>query len=249
MSRILVTCPRGPTSQPSSERASRLYVGSGACGDLCHDTPCWPWFVHWLSARWTTATRFSLVSPASRETGCSPSWMPPPVWFSQRGGQNAWPPLLRELHWLRVPERVTFRLCVLAYRCLHGTAPAYLAESLHRTSDVDTRRRLRSADSHAGGTVHQTFNTRWPCLPSGFCACVEQPAVVCQECIVADDVPSRAEDCSFPVVVWEWLGDRDCTAQYNCCLPATTDCRRFCCFVCFSFHFNFVRCPCNVLTW
>ena len=56
-------------------------------------------------------------------------------------------PLLRELHWLRVPERVTFRLCVLAYRCLHGTAPAYLAESLLRTSNVDTQRRLRSADS------------------------------------------------------------------------------------------------------
>jgi len=55
--------------------------------------------------------------------------------------------LLRELHWLRVPERITLRLCVLAYRCLHGTAPAYLAESLHRTSDVDTRCRLRSADS------------------------------------------------------------------------------------------------------
>jgi len=56
-------------------------------------------------------------------------------------------PLLLELHWLRVPERVTFRLCVLVYRCLHGTAPAYLAESLHRTSNVDTRRHLRSADS------------------------------------------------------------------------------------------------------
>jgi len=55
--------------------------------------------------------------------------------------------LLRELHWLRVPELVTFRLCVLVYRCLHGTAPAYLAESLHRTSDVNTRRRLHSADS------------------------------------------------------------------------------------------------------
>jgi len=47
-------------------------------------------------------------------------------------------PLLRELHWLRVPERVTFRLCVLAYHCLHGTAPAYLAESLHRTSNFNT---------------------------------------------------------------------------------------------------------------
>jgi len=69
-------------------------------------------------------------------------------------------PLLRELHWLRVPERVIFRLCDLAYRCLHGTAPAYLAESPHSTSDVDTRGRLRSADSHASGIVHQTFNTR-----------------------------------------------------------------------------------------
>ena len=69
-----------------------------------------------------------------------------------------------------------------------------------------------------------------------------------QECTVADDVPSRAEDCTFPVVVWQWLGDRDCTAQYNCCVPATTDCRRFCCFVFFSFFlFNFIRCPCNVL--
>ena len=28
--------------------------------------------------------------------------------------------LLRDLHWLRVPERVKFRLCVLVYRCLHG---------------------------------------------------------------------------------------------------------------------------------
>jgi len=100
--------------------------------------------------------------------------------------------------------------------------------------------------SHAGGTVHQTFNTRWLCLPSGFGTCVEQPAVVCQECTVADDVPSRAEGCTFPVIVWQWLGDRDCTAQYNCCLPATTDCRRFCRFVFFSFLFNFVRCPCNV---
>jgi len=27
--------------------------------------------------------------------------------------------LLHELHWLKVPERVQFRLCVLAYRCLH----------------------------------------------------------------------------------------------------------------------------------
>jgi len=54
-------------------------------------------------------------------------------------------PLLRDLHWLRIPERIQFRLCVLVYRCLHGTAPSYLAESIHRTTDNDARRRLRSA--------------------------------------------------------------------------------------------------------
>jgi len=63
--------------------------------------------------------------------------------FSARRSERI-TPLLRELYWLRVPERDTFRLCVLVYRCLHGTAPAYLAQSLHQTSDVEC---LRSADS------------------------------------------------------------------------------------------------------
>ena len=48
---------------------------------------------------------------------------------------------------MRVPERVTFGLCVLAYRCLYGTVPSYIAGSLLWTSDVDTQRRLRSADT------------------------------------------------------------------------------------------------------
>jgi len=59
------------------------------------------------------------------------------------------------------------------------------------------------------------------------------------------NAPSRAEDWTFLVVVWQWFGDRAYTAQYNCCLPATTHCRRFCPF-CFLFSFNFVQCPCNV---
>ena len=35
-------------------------------------------------------------------------------------------PLLQQLHWLSVPERVTFKLCVMAYRCLHGIGPEYI---------------------------------------------------------------------------------------------------------------------------
>jgi len=59
--------------------------------------------------------------------------------FSDRRSERI-TPLLRELHWLRVPERVTFRLCVLVYRCLHGTAPAYTllrAYTGHLTSTLD----------------------------------------------------------------------------------------------------------------
>ena len=35
------------------------------------------------------------------------------------------PPLI-DLHWLRVPERILYKLCVLTHRCLYGSAPKYL---------------------------------------------------------------------------------------------------------------------------
>jgi len=66
--------------------------------------------------------------------------------FSARRSEHL-TPLLRELHWLKVPERIQFRLCVLTHRCLHGTAPPYLAETLQSTADVQGRRRLRSAST------------------------------------------------------------------------------------------------------
>jgi len=64
--------------------------------------------------------------------------------FSARKSEHI-TPLLRELHWLRVPDRIKFRLCVLAFRCLHGTAPRYLAETLHLTTSRGSCSRLRSA--------------------------------------------------------------------------------------------------------
>jgi len=45
-------------------------------------------------------------------------------------------PLLRELHWLRVPQRIEFYLAVLAYRCLNGTVLQYLADVLQRVADI-----------------------------------------------------------------------------------------------------------------
>src|SRR5258706_3369048 len=50
-------------------------------------------------------------------------------------------------HWLRIPERITFRLSVLVYRCQHGHAPSHLADELHCVANVESRRRLRSAST------------------------------------------------------------------------------------------------------
>ena len=39
-------------------------------------------------------------------------------------------PYLRELHWLPVRERITFKILVYVYKCIHGLAPPYLTSLL-----------------------------------------------------------------------------------------------------------------------
>jgi len=53
-------------------------------------------------------------------------------------------PLLQDLHWLREPQRIEFKLAMIAFRCLHTP---YLAQELRRVADMDLRRRLRSAST------------------------------------------------------------------------------------------------------
>ena len=72
-------------------------------------------------------------------------------------------PLLRKLHWLRVPQRIEFRLAVLVHRCLHGAAPRYLTDELQRVADSVGRRPLRSAATmklQVPRTLHSTIGDR-----------------------------------------------------------------------------------------
>ena len=50
------------------------------------------------------------------------------------------------LHWLVVPERVAFKLCMTVYKCLHGMGPIYLSEMCRPSSAEAGRRHLRSAN-------------------------------------------------------------------------------------------------------
>jgi len=54
-------------------------------------------------------------------------------------------PLLMELHWLSVSERIQFKLAVLVFRCFLGTAPPYLADQLQPVAALESRRRLQSS--------------------------------------------------------------------------------------------------------
>jgi hypothetical protein len=56
-------------------------------------------------------------------------------------------PVLRELHWLPVRERITFKILLLCYKCQHGLAPSYLSDLIQ--PHIPTRD-LRSSDPRRG---------------------------------------------------------------------------------------------------
>src|SRR6266536_1615301 len=54
-------------------------------------------------------------------------------------------PILKDLHWLLVPQRIEFKVCLLVYKCLHRLAPPYLSRYCIPTSSLSGRSHLRSA--------------------------------------------------------------------------------------------------------
>jgi len=50
--------------------------------------------------------------------------------------------VLASLHWLRVPEHILFKVAVLTYRAVDGSAPEYLSSYFVRVANVLSRLRL-----------------------------------------------------------------------------------------------------------
>jgi len=73
--------------------------------------------------------------------------------------------------WVWCPVR-EFRLAVLVYRCLHGSAPGYLASDLQRVSHLNARWRLRSSTT-ALVAPHTAFYHWRPHLSSDCCISLE----------------------------------------------------------------------------
>ena len=52
-------------------------------------------------------------------------------------------PVLRQLHWLPVRQRVNFKLAVLVFKALHGLAPYYLLNDCQLVTDAGRRQLVR----------------------------------------------------------------------------------------------------------
>ena len=75
----------------------------------------------------------------------------------KKGRRSRMTPVLRKLHWLPAAYRVKFKILLLAFRCLHGSAPRYLQKLLHRF--VPTRN-MRSNFSRQGTLIVPRFKKR-----------------------------------------------------------------------------------------
>jgi len=103
--------------------------------------------------------------------------------------------LLQELHWLKVEQRIEYKLAVFVYRCLHGLALPYLTNDLRHVADLGSRRRLRSASTYTLVVPPSRLSTvgdrAFP-VATG----VEQPARFRHGVNVAAHVQATPEDCT-----------------------------------------------------
>jgi len=93
---------------------------------------------------WTIVTAFCLdFLPTSSSSSNAAAHL----FFRIRRSEHITHTLI-SLHWLRVPERISFKLAVLTYRYINDSSPSYLQSCFTRVADMTSRRRLRSFASH-----------------------------------------------------------------------------------------------------
>ena len=106
------------------------------------------WSEHSFTVAWITVTE-SLPTSTMEKFGQLQSVLKAaarPI-FKFPGRTSVSELIRSRLHWLNYPDKVTYKLCVLSYKCLHGAALVYLSRRLVRTSVIPGRAKLRSASS------------------------------------------------------------------------------------------------------
>ena len=105
-------------------------------------------------------------------------------------------PLLCQLHWLKAKERIDFKLVVLVYKCLHGTAPSYLADELCQPADLEVRPTMSAlcfvTITHR--PPHSSVHHWRSSIPGRRLLCLEQSATARYVCILIACLPQPPQD-------------------------------------------------------
>ena len=114
---------------------------------------------------------------------------------------------LATLHWLRVPERVQYKIAVLTYKVLHDNAPRYLGP-LVAMVDLPARRALRLAStSRLVIPPIKLFTVGIRCWLSGYCSSSLKRSARGRHLIVITAVfPASTKD-SFNYRIHTWFSD------------------------------------------
>jgi len=56
-------------------------------------------------------------------------------------------PVLRELHWLPIAQRIEYKLCLLVHKTFFGHTPDYISDLLTTVADIPTRSSLRASSN------------------------------------------------------------------------------------------------------
>lgn len=63
---------------------------------------------------------------------------------------------LDRLHWLKIEERIEYKVALIVFKCLHGLAPAYLVDLIQPCSSAG--RRLRSSTTNTLQVVRMNLS-------------------------------------------------------------------------------------------
>jgi len=128
-----------------------------------------------LTYHWTRATRCTTASPT---IWCVAAPVDPERCRSVGDGHSAMQPhspVLHQLHWLPVRQRVAFKVATLVYQALSEHAPSYLADDCCLVTDARPRRETSQLDFESG-TVCEWISNSWtsymavsPCFNSFVC--------------------------------------------------------------------------------
>ena len=74
---------------------------------------------------------------------------------------------IRKCHWLRVKERIVFKICLLVHKCLHGSAPKCLKDLLNYSGSKRTMKLVQPSykGSFGGRSFGRVAPKLWNLLP------------------------------------------------------------------------------------